>query len=64
MGMRRPDKKNLVFDVVFYPDRVDIQTVSGHTIEEIENESVENSAQLSQILDSQSEDLEAAFQFG
>ena len=64
MVMRRSDKKNLVFDAVFYPDRVDIQTPSGHTIEEIENHSVENSTQLSRILDSQTGDLEAAFQFG
>lgn len=64
MVMKRSNKKNLVFDAVFYPDRVDIQTVGGHTIEEIKNERIGSSNELSRVLDSQKRDLESAFQFG
>lgn len=35
MRMERPQQQDLVFDAVFYPDRVDIQTVAGHTVGEI-----------------------------
>lgn len=52
MVRHKPNGDHLIFDAVFFPDHVQIQTVGGGHIADILNDSVESDKELYQKLES------------